>query len=367
MGSTWISKRAAVRISDDADPYVVLYEETCESNCFPRTPDWSARFFGRQSEAVRAIIIWSYYFDGGMSAGARGQSILPESNIKAWFTALDTPGSIPYSSVSLPVKVPYGDRDETVLRARIVEIKDVFTSLGCIPKIVNEDVALRCEFEFNLADKLDLAVLDKLINHPLEHPTKGSKASAWHVFDRGFSRPANPGAKPLTMLSDLAAPARLDYKVASVATHPYPGTEYVDTKHCVIDRAGNVLSGYAFHWLFKVDAWQAEFKEPRKGALSAVKTGRAKIASATELVAKDFLLMPLDAAIVASLDKYDRERYESLGLTDVPSTVDSSGLVKALSFSERNGMSIKLTPESTAKVWANEASLAQESQDALFA
>ena len=70
MGSTYVvGKRAQVIVDADGTKYFMLAEETFESNCYPRTPRWSAVFFGNYAACMRKIIRLAGGTEGGMTKG----------------------------------------------------------------------------------------------------------------------------------------------------------------------------------------------------------------------------------------------------------------------------------------------------------
>lgn len=93
MSSTWISGyRAAACVDDETgETYFLLSEETCESNVFPRTPRWSARFFGTASSCMASIVTWSSACEGGSLKGGHGRDISPSTYITRWREALSHP------------------------------------------------------------------------------------------------------------------------------------------------------------------------------------------------------------------------------------------------------------------------------------
>lgn len=91
MGSTYsVDKRAAALVAPNGTIYYALFEQTYESNVWPRTPRWCARFFGTAEACMERIVAWSTDCEGGMLKGSNGD-ISPSTYIKQWREAMATP------------------------------------------------------------------------------------------------------------------------------------------------------------------------------------------------------------------------------------------------------------------------------------
>lgn len=92
MGSTYVvGKRAQVIVDADGTKYFMLAEETFESNCYPRTPRWSAVFFGTYAACIRKIIRLAGGTEGGMTKGTAATS---SAYIKQWREQLACPNTL---------------------------------------------------------------------------------------------------------------------------------------------------------------------------------------------------------------------------------------------------------------------------------
>jgi len=91
MGATVSTgKSVSAFARDDGTIIYVLFEETYEKNCYPRTPSWSTVFVGTAEEAVGRIFKYGAVCSGGLLQ-SRGGSILPESYIGQWLKEMAAP------------------------------------------------------------------------------------------------------------------------------------------------------------------------------------------------------------------------------------------------------------------------------------
>lgn len=95
MGSTVSTgKLAAAFKATSGKVMYVLFEETYESNCYPRTPRWSSYMIGELPSAMRHIFRAAASCEGGMLKGAGGRDITPEGYIAGWMKELENPVEI---------------------------------------------------------------------------------------------------------------------------------------------------------------------------------------------------------------------------------------------------------------------------------
>ena len=92
MGSTIsTNKLAAAFKTTSGKTMYVLFEETYESNCYPRTPSWCCLMIGEIASVMRGIFRWAWSCEGGMLKGAGGRDITPEGYVGGWFKQLANP------------------------------------------------------------------------------------------------------------------------------------------------------------------------------------------------------------------------------------------------------------------------------------
>ena len=105
MGSTiLLGKKAAVfRRPDTGKVVYALFEQTCETNCRPQTPDWSCIALGEYSDVMRHVFLGASCCEGG-SLKSRAGHIKPENYIEAWKRELKAPVALSDVTIRLSVK-----------------------------------------------------------------------------------------------------------------------------------------------------------------------------------------------------------------------------------------------------------------------
>tara|TARA_R110002124_G_scaffold128157_2_gene288530 strand:- start:11413 stop:12441 length:1029 start_codon:yes stop_codon:yes gene_type:complete len=91
MGSTVSTAKMASAFETEDGPFYVLFEETYEKNCYPRTPRWGCVGFGQIQHVMKWIFHSAASCEGGMLQGAGGRYITPEGYIASWLKELACP------------------------------------------------------------------------------------------------------------------------------------------------------------------------------------------------------------------------------------------------------------------------------------
>ncbi|MDP4032817.1 MAG: hypothetical protein Q8P60_08210 [Pseudorhodobacter sp.] len=92
MGSTVSTgKMAAAFKATSGKTMFVLFEETYESNCYPRTPHWGCYMIGELPAVMRQIFRSAACCEGGTLKGAGGRDITPEHYVSGWLKELENP------------------------------------------------------------------------------------------------------------------------------------------------------------------------------------------------------------------------------------------------------------------------------------
>lgn len=102
MGSTVSTGKlvAAFKATSGKIMYV-LFEETYESNCYPRTPRWGSYMIGELPAVMRHIFRAASSCEGGMLKGAGGREISPEGYLSGWMKELENPVEIADRKIEL--------------------------------------------------------------------------------------------------------------------------------------------------------------------------------------------------------------------------------------------------------------------------
>lgn len=101
MSSTYSINKCAGVFQTSAGPFYVLFEETAESNVYPREPQWCCITMGYIEDVLRRVFAMAGSCEGGSLKGAGGRAILPETYIGAWLKALANPYSYPDQVIQL--------------------------------------------------------------------------------------------------------------------------------------------------------------------------------------------------------------------------------------------------------------------------
>lgn len=128
MGSTVsTNKLAAAFKTTSGKTMYVLFEETYESNCYPRTPSWGCLLIGEIANIMRGIFRSAGCCEGGMLKGAGGRDITPEGYLQGWLKELANPVSFKDQTFELAV----GDSlYSTVPQGEFSKIKERLTANG---------------------------------------------------------------------------------------------------------------------------------------------------------------------------------------------------------------------------------------------
>lgn len=128
MGSTVsTNKLAAAFKTTSGKTMYVLFEETYESNCYPRTPHWGCLMIGEIANTMRGIFRSASSCEGGMLQGTGGRRITPEGYLQGWLKELANPVMLRDQTFELLV----GDSlYSTVPKSEFDKIKERMTANG---------------------------------------------------------------------------------------------------------------------------------------------------------------------------------------------------------------------------------------------
>ncbi|MPQ69430.1 hypothetical protein [Pseudomonas sp. MWU12-2323] len=128
MGSTVSTgKLVAVFTAYSGKRFYVMFEETYESNCFPRTPRWSCYAIGDLNAVMKAIFEAGSHCEGGMLKGAGGRDVTPEGYIAGWLKEL----SNPVEFTDRPIKLESGASfNASIPNGQLESAKAKLISLG---------------------------------------------------------------------------------------------------------------------------------------------------------------------------------------------------------------------------------------------
>ncbi|KAF0255676.1 hypothetical protein [Pseudomonas putida] len=93
----------------------VMFEQTCESNVYPRRPKWNAQMIGCIQSVMRRIFLSASSCEAGSLVGASNRPITPEGYIASWLKELANPVAMEDTSYELALgsswtsSIPEGD------------------------------------------------------------------------------------------------------------------------------------------------------------------------------------------------------------------------------------------------------------------
>ncbi|HBP4949343.1 MULTISPECIES: hypothetical protein [unclassified Pseudomonas] len=270
MGSTVSTgKLVAAFKTNSGKTMYVLFEETYESNCYPRTPRWGCLMMGETANIMSGIFHSAGSCEGGMLKGAGGRDISPEGYIQGWLKELANPVMLNDQTFELAV----GDSlYSTVPKSEFDMTKERLTVNG---------------FE---AEAIQLENGEKLTVSLYEHgellaSIYDGNVGAWRIIE-GYNAPIYGLRNP-----ELGyAPAKA--KTFEIETHECMRLFKHREDVAVKDQNGDWRNrGWAYSIIgnYVRELWQAELREP--GSYRArIKNLRNAIETAP--------IMPTDAVVV---------------------------------------------------------------------
>lgn len=167
MGSTYsVEKQAAALVAPNGVIFFALFERTYESNVFPQTPHWCARYFGTAEACMARIIASAIDCEGGMLKEAGGGYTTPSAYIKHWREALANPSTMRKSVVS----AEFGNGIYVISDDKRTAIEAILAKHGH-PGIVDNKVTI------------DLGKQPELLQEIID-----ARTSAWKFIDRSNVR-----------------------------------------------------------------------------------------------------------------------------------------------------------------------------------
>ena len=337
MSSTFISGRAVIRLTQGANPFVALFEETAESNLYPQIPSWSCWFIGRLSEGLEKIIRGSYYFDGGCKKGARGRAMKPESDLKAWKQALICPFKACSTTAKLTISRPYRSCSPVALCDRAQAIKDVCDSIGSKAGLTLHSYFSESYFQFDLTSEADLEAISLLVNRRIADATTFQEAnntlvSSWELmggFFNGFGSPAEP-----IELLPLQPTSEKNFSILSIVTVPFATSpDYIVEKQCVVIN-GQVVSENALQWICNGSRWHLGASDEIAGAIRAIGDLK-KIIQKKETLSPDEACLFAEPMDVTDLSTYQSGLYSKLIIGSFPKKLSAETISISLGLIEK--------------------------------
>ena len=351
MSSTYVSNRAVVQISDHADPFVLLFNETCESNCFPQVPKFSTNFFGRRSDAITKVIASAYYCDGGMVRGTKGKSITPEFELGKWEEAFANPLAWCAKTVVVPTKRQYQKNDEATAAALQEKIRDVCLTYQTQPKFYEYEAgcALGSEFLLDLSEEASLLASEEL--------TSGL-FSTWELFSGDYVHLLKK-ATPQKLPACEGSPQ--DYSLLRLKVdRSYNDQPWFEEMACIV-QDGHIVSNNAVHWLCN----NIVHVDPKLNPISAARIEIAKYRRAVKALHAFSIdqvaltALPIEPEALGKLNEWQTKELAAIGLEDTELALGEASLYKALQATDM-GLKIRVEgsqSESKCAAFASQESL----------
>ena len=216
-----IGKRAAVCTDESGVRYFLLSEQSYESNVWPRTPRWSARFFGTFEDCMRRIVNWSGCCEGGSLSGT---ARTPGAYIKQWREALAAPVELAKSVRTARIGTGLYEVPEALREA----FNQVFRRHGFSEPVGNE-----MRIDMNAAGALAL----------IAELTSGSVDGLyiWRLMDAGTSY-----MMPRPELG-VAVPARTKAPMPDVQVFTFGAERQgMDPEHLLVVDGRATMTGWAY-------------------------------------------------------------------------------------------------------------------------
>lgn len=240
MSSTYVSGYAALAFKVASGYAYVAFHETCESNCFPQVPRWSAHYIGTLAQIGASTVEYVYCCDSGMTRGARGRSIKAETFIERAENAVR---EAPLFSSSIEIR--FG-ADYRAVKSELLGTFDALAhQLGVLVQSPSQNTR-----RLDLVDPEAGELLLQFSRLPDVYP--GQLFSRDEVRTVGDRRQEKPwGTSRLTRLELAAereaAKSFLD-KYRLVKLMFGDGGGYWDSQQAVFDLRGNYVTGSPMQW-----------------------------------------------------------------------------------------------------------------------
>lgn len=297
MSSTYSSNKCAgVFQTDTGKPFYVLFEETAESNVYPRVARWSCISMGYIEDVLAVVFSSAACCVGESLRGAGGRPILPESYISAWLKALANPTHFPDAPIILDAsRGNYG----SIPDEKADQVLDIITKAG----FQGMAEQLKAGQTVELSLHTDHALLAGIYN--------GQVLGAWRVISTGYL-PTRYSPAPELGYNPPAT-------ISSAQTLPeFKRLNNQDETLLIQDANGRWRNG---GWGYSVVAdyvrelWKSELGEPG--------TYRSRI-KAYRTAVKDAPCLPSSGVKVVvdtaqEVERWEKSRVEKL-VNDVPHT-----------------------------------------------
>lgn len=246
MSSTYVSDFYAAALRRTSGFAYVMLFETCESNVFPRTPHWSAQYVGSLPEVLSRIVEYVDCCEDGMTKGARGQPIRPETFVRRSEEAL----CIANLFTGKPT-LEFGKSLYSIPLEKVAELDASAQRAGIAVAVAHEGEHYGSKREFRILDLSEPAAVDVLLEFQ-----RDADVPPWRIFDKtrlpslrasGDWTPAAATHEDFARAKHAAHEHLARHRVIKMR-HPWPGSSYVQQESLVLGDQQQVLSSNPMRW-----------------------------------------------------------------------------------------------------------------------
>jgi hypothetical protein len=337
MSSTYVSKRAVVKLNDDADPFVLTLTETCESNVDPQVPKFSAHIFGRLSCVLPKIISESYFFADHGLRGGRGRSITPAYDLGEWNKAFKNATNWPTKKIRVPVLRRYSGVEEAkAFDQRKSYVEDLCKNFGASNIYLESDrkISGSSKFEFDLSESGTLLVLNELFNNSktipvVENSWSGKFIAPYEVFDGSYVHIGMP-SQPIAMPCSTGKAENFSVISLNVQRPEY-GQHYFEKFTCIV-QDDCIVSNDALRWICSHTTYVNPNMNPLSAARTAIKQYRERMILLPVYSNEHLKLtaLPLSSEAVEGLTEWQVKDVNKIGLTDNEIDIPGDKILQAL-------------------------------------
>lgn len=128
MGATVSTRKLAAAFqATSGQQFYLMFEETFEMNCYPRTPRWSCYAIGNLEHVIARIFLAGSACEGGMLKGAGCREITPERYVGGWMKELENPVEFADRTITLEVG---NDFSASIPKGQFQKVKEKLIGLG---------------------------------------------------------------------------------------------------------------------------------------------------------------------------------------------------------------------------------------------
>lgn len=246
MSSTYVSDYYAAALRRTSGYAYVMFCETCESNVFPRTPHWSAHHVGTLPEVLSRNVEYVDCCEGGMTKGARGQPIRPETFVRRSEEALAMANVITGN-----LTLEFGKSLYSIPLETLAKFDEAAQRAGITIECARECEQYGSKCAYRTLDVGDPTTVDVLLEF-----LRDADLPPWRIFNmtpmpslpkHGAWTPATATDKEYASAKNAAQLYLARHRILKIR-NPWPGSSYVQEEKFVLDEQQRVVSGNPMRW-----------------------------------------------------------------------------------------------------------------------